>query len=177
MLGKLILFAGLAGIAGYIGLTASKHDPAVFPYSKAQVESMLVDAKVVLPRRDGPGEIKIWSDGRIKRGVKLNMRYAQEDWAPLLECRAVIEVMAHDKTRVTPDCSSGPTSDSALRRTEDALRAPMFEEFIQATLNQRAFDRSRVDGKEMAAVFNNMGGMQREALKQADEAQRASASQ
>lgn len=177
MAAKLVLFAGLAGIAGYVGMTASKFDPSVYPYSKEQVETMLVSARTVLPRRDGPGEIKIWSVGRIKQGVKLNMRYADEDWAPILKCRAVIEVIAPDKTRVTPDCNEGEVSASAIDRTTDELRVPMFAEHIQATLNKRAFNRENVDAAESATVFANMGGMQREALKRADEAQQMSAGQ
>jgi hypothetical protein len=52
----------------------------------------------------------------------------------------------------------------------------MFEEHIAATLNKRAFNRSNVDAKEVAAVFNNLGGMQREALQMgADEARRRAA--
>ena len=45
-------------------------DPSVFPYSKDQVQTMLVDAKTTLPRRDGPGEmIRIWGAGRSSKGV------------------------------------------------------------------------------------------------------------
>lgn len=174
MLAKLVVFAGLAGIAGYVGVTASKFDPNVYPYSKEQVETMLVNARTVLPRRDGPGEIKIWSVGRIKQGVKLNMRYADADWAPVIKCRAVIEAIAPDKTRVTPDCDEGEQSASAIDRTTELLRVPMFAEHIQATLNKREFVRENVDAAESATVFTNLGGMQREALKRSDEAQRMS---
>ena len=59
----------------------------------------------------------------------------------------------------------------AISRTQDRLRAPMFEEHVAATRNKRAFNRSNVDMKETAAVFQNLGGMQREALQMAaDEA-------
>ena len=51
-----------------------------------------------------------------------------------------------------------------MSRTQDALRAPMFEEHIAATLNKRAFNRSKSDMKERVAVFTNLPGMQREAL-------------
>ena len=82
----------LAGALVLAGCNSS--DPTVFPYSKDQVQSMLVDAKTTLPRRDGPGEmIKIWGAGRSSKGVKLNMKYAS--WAPLLECEAII-------TSITP---------------------------------------------------------------------------
>jgi hypothetical protein len=181
MAAKLVMFAGLAGIAGYVGYTASSYDPYTVSYPKAQVESMLLEAKVELPRRDNTATdqdvITIWGEGRSEQGVKLNMRYAQADWAPLIECNAVIQELAPDKTRVTPDCSDGPESDDAISRTENQLREPMFDEFIQSTLHQRAFDRSRADSKEMAIVMTNMGGMQREALKRADEAQRDMAGQ
>ena len=138
-------------------------DPTVFPYSKDQVQKMLVDAKTTLPRRDGPGEmIKIWGDGRSAKGVRLNMKYAS--WAPLLECEAVITSISPKETRVVADCGNSTNSDSAMSRTQDMLRAPMFEEHIAATLNKRAFNRSKVDMKERVAVFSNLGGMQREAL-------------
>jgi hypothetical protein len=138
-------------------------DPTVFPYSKDQVQKMLVDAKTTLPRRDGPGEmIKIWGDGRSAKGVRLNMKYAS--WAPLLECEAIVTSVTAKETRVVADCGKSANSDSAMSRTHDALRAPMFEEHIAATLNKRAFNRSKVDMKERVAVFSNLGGMQREAL-------------
>ncbi len=145
-------------------------DPTVFPYSKDQVQKMLVDAKTTLPRRDGPGEmIKIWGDGRSAKGVRLNMKYAS--WAPLLECEAIVTSVTAKETRVVADCGKSANSDSAMSRTHDALRAPMFEEHIAATLNKRAFNRSKVDMKERVAVFSNLGGMQREALQMsADEA-------
>jgi hypothetical protein len=150
-------------------------DPTVFPYSKDQVQSMLMEAKTTLPRRDGPGEmIKIWANGRTSKSVTLNMKYAS--WAPLLECEAIVTAISPKETRVVADCGKNTNSDSAISRTQDMLRAPMFEEHIAATLKKRAFDRSNVDAKEAAAVFQNLGGMQREALQMsADDARRRAA--
>jgi hypothetical protein len=150
-------------------------DATVFPYSKHQVQTILSDATTTLPRRDGPGEmIKIWGVGPSAKGVRLNMQYAS--WAPLLECEAVITSISPKESRVVADCGTSTNSDSAMSRTQDGLRAPMFEEHIAATLNKRAFNRSNVDAKEVAAVFRNLGGMQREALQtSADEARRRAA--
>ena len=147
-------------------------DPAVFPYSKDQVQKMLVDSTTTLPRRDGPGEmIKIWGTYRSAKGVRLNMKYAS--WAPPLECEAIVTSISPKETRVVADCGKSANSDSAISRTQDSLRAPMFEEHIAATLNKRAFNRSKVDMKERVAVFSNLGGMQREALQMAtDDARR-----
>ena len=146
-------------------------DPTVFPYSRDQVQTMLVDAKTTLPRRDGDGKIQIWSAGRSAKGVKLNMKYASS--APLLECEAIITAVTPKESRVVADCGKGPASDTALGRTQDALRSPMFEEHIVATLKKRAFNRDNVDAKETAAVFKNLNGMQQEALQMsADEARR-----
>ena len=101
------------------------------------------------------------------------MQYAS--WAPLLKCEAVITAIAPDQTRVVPNCSSGPKSDSALSNTQDELQVPMFEEHIQATLNKRAFNRATVDQREAATVFKNLGGMQNEALRNYEEMQRLEA--
>jgi hypothetical protein len=148
-------------------------DATVFPYPKEQVQKMLLDARTTLPRRDGPGEmINIWGAYRSGRGVKLNMKYASS--APQLECEAVVTAISPKETRVVADCGKS-NSDSAISRTQDALRAPMFEEHIAATLNKRAFNRSKADLKERAAVFQNLGGMQREALQMSAEAQRMAA--
>jgi hypothetical protein len=166
-LGKIIFLVGLLVGGYYIAHKMSSFDPTVFAYSKEQVQAMLADAKTTLPRRDGPGEINIWSAGRSENGVRLNMQYAS--WAPLLKCEAVITEIAPDRTRVVPDCSSRPKSDSALSNTQDELLVPMFEEHIQATLNKRAFNRDIPDRKEAAIVFKNLGGMQNEALRTADE--------
>ena len=157
---KLVFILAGASVVGSCNLSP---DPTVFPYSKDQVQKMLVDAKTTLPRRDGPKEmINIWGAGRSAKGVKLNMKFAS--WAPLLECEAIITSITPKESRVVADCGKSTNSDSAMSRTQDALRAPMFEEHIAATLNKRAFNRANVDAKEVAAVFQNLGGMQREAL-------------
>lgn len=145
----------------------------VFAYSKEQVQDILVDAKTTLPRRDGGGEIQIWGDRRSEKGVTLNMQYAS--WAPLLKCEAVITAIEPNRSRVVPVCTSGPQSDSAMSRTQDEFQIPMFEEHIQATLNTRQFDRATVDRKEAATVFKNLGGMQDEPLRAAEEAARVEA--
>ena len=168
MRAKLVFILAGASIVGGCDLSS---DPTVFPYSKDQVQTMLVDAKTTLPRRDGPGDmIKIWGAGRSSKGVKLNMKYAS--WAPLLECEAIITSITPKESRVVADCGKSPNSnDSAMSRTQDELRAPMFEEHIAATLSKRAFNRSNADAKNTAVVFQNLGGMQREALQMsADEA-------
>jgi hypothetical protein len=169
------LVSVLAGALTLGGCNLSA-DPSVFPYSKDQIQSMLVDAKTTLPRRDGPGDmIRIWGAGRSSKGVRLNMKYAS--WAPLLECEAVITAISPKESRVVADCGKSAGSDtSAMSRTQDSLRSPMFEEHIAATLNKRAFDRNNVDAKEAAAVFQNLGGMQREALQMsAEDARRQAA--
>jgi hypothetical protein len=172
MSAKLVCILAGALVVGGCNLGS---DPTVFPYSRDQVQTMLVDAKTTLPRRDGPRDmIKIWSAGRSTKGVKLNMQYAS--WAPLLECEAIITSITPKETRVVADCGKSTNSDSALSRTQDSLRAPMFEEHIAATLNKRAFNRSNAEAKEVAAVFQNLGGMQREALQMSvDEARREAA--
>ena len=145
-------------------------DATVFPYPKEQVQKMLLDARTTLPRRDGGKDmINIWGAYRSGRGVKLNMKYASS--APQLECEAVVTAVTPQETRVVADCGKS-NSDSAISRTQDALRAPMFEEHIASTLNKRAFNRSKADLKERAAVFENLGGMQREALQMSVEARR-----
>ena len=172
MSAKLVFILAGAAVVGGCNLMP---DPTVFPYSKDQVQSMLVDSKTTLPRRDGPGEtIKIWGAGRSGKGVRLNMKYAS--WAPMLECEAVVTSITPKETRVVADCGKNTNSGSAMSRTQDSLRAPMFEEHIAATLNKRPFNRGNVDSKEVAAVFQNLGGMQREALQMsADEARRSAA--
>ena len=171
MSAKLVFILTGALVVGGCDLSS---DPTVFPYSKDQVQTMLVDAKTTLPRRDGPGDmIKIWGAGRSAKGVKLNMKYAS--WAPLLECEAIITSITPKESRVVADCGKSTNSDSAVSRTQDSLRSPMFEEHIAATLNKRAFNRNKVDAKNTVAVFQNLGGMQQEALQRSAEAQRMAA--
>ena len=170
MSAKLVFILAGALVVGGCNLIP---DATVFPYPKEQVQKMLLDARTTLPRRDGGKDmINIWGAYRSGRGVKLNMKYAS--WAPQLECEAVVTAVTPQETRVVADCGKS-NSDSAISRTQDALRAPMFEEHIAATLNKRAFNRSKADLKERAAVFQNLGGMQREALQMSAEAQRMAA--
>lgn len=170
MRAKLVLI-----LAGALALSGCNSDPTVFPYSKEQVQAMLSAATTTLPRRDGPkDQIKIWANGRTSKSVTLNMKYAS--WAPLLECEAITTAISPKETRVVADCAKNKNSDSAMARTQDQLRAPMFEEHIAATLQKRAFNRANADAKQTAAVFQNLGGMQQEALQMyANEAKQAAA--
>jgi hypothetical protein len=166
----LLLLVGALAIGGYLFYNIKNYDASVFPYSKQQVQTMLDNARTTLPRRDGGGQIQIWSVGPSARGIALKMQYAS--WAPVLKCEAVITAIAPNQSRVVPACGSGQASD-AISRTQEELQTPMFEEHILATLNKRAFNRGNVDLKESAAVFQNLPGMQREALQMsADEARR-----
>jgi hypothetical protein len=169
----LVVGALLAGGGCYLYRDAN-FDPTLFALSKDQVQAMLVDAKTTLPRRDGPKDkIEIWGAGRTQKGVKLNMKYAS--WAPLLSCDVVITAVTPKESRVVADCGRETSDASALNRTQDGLRAPMFEEHIAATLRKRPFNRGNVDAREAAVVFKNLPGMQREALQAAadDARQRA----
>ncbi|QAY77965.1 hypothetical protein [Sphingosinicella sp. BN140058] len=170
MAAKLVFLVGVMGLGGYVYHKASNYDPNVFAYSKSQVEDMLVTARTTIPRRDGDGKIQIWGTGRSAKGVSLAMQYSST--APVLSCEAVITEIDPKQSRVVPDCGHQAGGDSAIGRTQDQLRVPMFEEHILATLNKRDFDRSRAQQKETAVVLGNMGGMQREALKRSDETQR-----
>ncbi len=172
MLAKLVLGVGVLGVGGYVVYAAQQYDPAIYPYSKAQTEELLAASETTIPRRTNDGQIRIWGDGAAEGGVSLKMTYNDGDPAtPVLDCRAVLAEVAADKTRVVADCGT-VSSDSAIAQTTAALQSPMFEEHIDATLRRRTFDRQIVDNRQSALVMKNMGGMQREALKRADEAQR-----
>jgi hypothetical protein len=167
-MGKFLFFVGALAIGGYY-LVRNMPSSTVFPYSKEQVQDILVDAKTTLPRRDGHGQIEIWGAGRSEKGVTLHMKFASS--APLLTCQAVITAVAPGQSNVVADCSSGPPSDSLVSRTQDELLAPMFEEHILATLDKRAFNRDRADQRVVGIVFKNLRGIQGEALQRADQFQ------
>lgn len=174
MSGKVVFIVGVLGVGGYFGHKAMSYDASVYDLPKDQVVNILTEAKTTLPRRDGPGQIEIWSVGPSEDGVELNMRYAE--WAPTLECDAVVTEVEPGKTKVVPNCAtSASKSGSAIARTEDELRTPMFAEHIESILNKRPFDRSRVDSAEMASVFKNLPAMQGEALKRSAEMQKMQA--
>jgi hypothetical protein len=167
-MGKILFLVGMFAIGGYY-LVHNMPSATVFPYSKEQVQAILVDAKTTLPRRDGHGQIEIWGAGRSEKGVTLHMKYASE--APLLTCQAVITAVAPNQSDVVADCISGASSDSAVSRTQEELLAPMFDEHIAATLDKRAFNRDAADKREAGIVFKNLGGMQSEALQRASQFQ------
>lgn len=171
MIAKGVLLAAFIGTGGYFGYKMANYDPSVVPYSKAQVQEMLADAKRTMPRKGGDGEIAIWGAGRTDKGVKLAMRY--HDTAPQLDCAAVITELGPNESRVIADCNKG--AKSAIQQTSDELDAPMFNEHIQATLHNREFNRSHVDNVQSGVVMKNLGGMQREALQTADTMQRMEA--
>ena len=157
---------GVLLVGGLVGREVWNFDPKAYPYSREEAQAMLVNAKTTLPRRDKDGKIEIWSAGRSAKGVKLAMKYAAT--APVLECEAVVTAINPKESRVVTDCGTSPNSDtSAMARTHDALRSPMFEEHIVATLKKRPFNRENVTAQETAVVFKNLNGMQQEALQMA----------
>ncbi|MBR0874424.1 hypothetical protein JQ633_28995 [Bradyrhizobium tropiciagri] len=171
MLAKVIFALGTLGVAGgYVAYEASKFDPSVYPYSRQQAQAMLVAAKTAIPRRDNNGQIEIWSTGPSNKGVMLNMRYSSK--APLIKCDVAITEIAPNQVRATPDCGGDPKTESVIARTGEELRVPMFAEHVEATLNNRAFDRARAAQKEVAITFKNLNAMQNEALESYAEAQR-----
>ncbi|WP_309621914.1 hypothetical protein [Novosphingobium sp.] len=166
MSAKLFFLTGLLGIGGYVGYKATSYDPAAVPYSKAEVQTMLASARTTIPRRDNDGNISIWGTGRTSEGVTMAMQYSAD--APVLECRAVITEVGPKQSRVVANCGAA-NSTSAIANTQVLLLAPMFDEHIQSKLQGRAFDRKRAQSREMGVVMGNMGGMQKEALKAADQ--------
>ncbi len=175
MSAKFVLIAGLLGVGGYFGYKAMSYDPNVFPYSKDQVQQILSAARTTEPRRDGGGNIEIWSTGFNNESIGMSMQY--HSTAPVVPCRAWTTEISPTETRVVADCSDNKYGEggSAMVKTSNELQAAMFEEHIQSKLRNRKFERSLVDRKQMGAVMGNMGGMQREALRSADEAQRMQA--
>lgn len=170
MAAKIVFLVGVLGVGGYVGHKASQYDPAIVPYSAEQVKTMLTKAKTALPRRDGPGKIEFWSTGGTVEKVKLRMRYDID--APVQECDTILTPIESERTRVVTLCDGGRRSGSAIADMENHIGDPMFDEHVQATLHGRAFVRENVDRKQAAMVLNNMGGMQREALKRSDEFER-----
>jgi hypothetical protein len=169
---KFVFLAAFLGGGGYFGYKMATYDETVVPYSKAQVQEMLADAKRSIPRKTNDGYITMWSSGKTGNGVKLAMRY--DETAPQIDCLARVVELSPNESQVYADCASSGTS-SAIAGTTEALHAPMFDEHIQATLRGRDFNRSRVDGKQVGTVMKNMGAMQREALQSADQMQRMEA--
>ncbi|MEN3348053.1 MAG: hypothetical protein V7632_1688 [Bradyrhizobium sp.] len=160
---RLISTLGALGVVGgYIAYDASNSDPTIYPYSRQQAQTILVAAKTTIPRRDKDGQIQIWSTGRSNKGVMLNMKYAS--WATLITCDVTITEVPSNKVRVVPDCGADPKHESAVARTSDELRVPMFAEHVESTLNKRAFERERVTRKEVAITFKNLNAMQNEAF-------------
>jgi|GEM_PF-6114587 len=163
---KLILVVGVLAAGAFVACGAANYDPMVFPYSRQQVQTMLVDAKTALPTDNGPVHmgINIWATGRSEKGVALSMRSAS--WAPVINCEAAITAIDADHSRAVPDCS-------ALDLTQDQLEAPMFEEHIKATLNKRAFDRETVSRKQTAIAESLISNIHADVPRMAELALRA----
>lgn len=173
MSAKLVFITGVLGVGGYFGYKSMDYDPNVYPYSKDQIQQILSTARTTEPRKDGEGNIEIWGTGFNADSIGMSMQY--HSTAPVLSCRAVTTEVSPTETRVVPDCTTDSQYNSAMLKTSDQLSATMFGEHIESKLRNRPFDRSRVDNKQVGVVMGNMGGMQREALKSADEAQRMQA--
>lgn len=171
MSGKIVFGAAFLGVGGFFGYQMMTHDPAIVPYSKAQVQERLSSARTQILRRDNDGYITIWGAGRTNDGVRLSMKYAED--APQIDCRAVITELGPNQSRVVANC--GAATGSAIGDTTVSMNEPMFDEHIQSKLHNKEFNRKRADDKAVGKVMRNMGAMQREALQTADQMQRMEA--
>ncbi|MEZ0252380.1 MAG: hypothetical protein ACAH20_15705 [Methylobacteriaceae bacterium] len=140
---------------------AENNEPGVYRHPHEKVEAIILNSKTTIPRKDGEGNIEIWSVGSSSKGVALRMQYAESD--PIIKCAAIIVPKSYETTRVRLDCRDKEASDRPVDRSEELNRV-MFEEHVDAILKNRSFSRARTDAATRAIMFRNLGEMQREAL-------------
>lgn len=174
MSAKLFFLTGLLGIGGYLGYKVTSYDPTVVPYSKAQVQSMLASGRLEVPNALGNDSRVFYGTGKTGPGVGLAFTYSKRPNAPVISCQAVITELAPNQSRVVARC--GTRGTSAMANTMDEMHEAIVDEYIQSKLHNRAFDAKRAESKVVGATMRNMGGMQKEALKTADEMSKMSSS-
>jgi hypothetical protein len=160
MLAKLVFGLGVAGLGGYIYSTVSKFDPDVVNKSPAEVVAMLNGAKTTHPGYKDEGIVEIWSIGSGEGYVDLRSLLTDGAYtSPGSDCRAKIEAIEENKTRVTADCTP-PATGSAIADTTGKLKEPAFTEHIRSVMQSRPYNREWVQQQHVGVVIANMGGMQ-----------------
>lgn len=170
MLAKVVFIVGTLGVAGYVGTQMSSYDPSIISQPREEVISLLEDARTELPGRSGPAHTAVWSGGRTSDGVTLKMRHSPT--APVLSCRAIIEEISADQSRVVTDCSQGE-GGGAMQQAQVGMRTAWFDEHISSTVQQRPFDQGKVMAREVVVMQQGMPAMQQEALQMQAETARA----
>lgn len=153
MSAKVLFLTAFLGLGGYVGYTAVNYDPSIVPYSKAEVQARLANAKSTIPRGEGERDIVIRGDGPTADGVRLAMQYSLT--APAIRCHAVITELGPKESRVVANCSGLNDKNSVAGGGNVDLQAPLFDEHIQSTLMQRPFDNSRMQSLQMGAVLSD----------------------
>lgn len=165
----LILVSGLLGAGVYYTYAPSNLDPRVFEMSVDEAREKIASKVLNLPRYDKDGTIELKGIGGKGDYAKMTMQ--NHETAPIIPCTARIEALNETEVKVSADCSDGSSSASAMNNTMVEYNVAWFDEFIQSTLDDRDFNRSTVSAKGSAITMKNMGGMQKEALRMADEMQ------
>jgi hypothetical protein len=170
MLAKMFFGSGITAIGAYVAVTMATYNVDIIDKTPDDVARFLGGAQTVIPRKDGDGSIRIWGTGYHNGIVHMRMTYnAGSPTTPEIPCAAVLDPVETTKTKVTVSCASGPPTGDAIVDTTEKLKEPMFIEHVRSQLQGRPFNRQWVDNREAGLVLQNMGGMQREAIKRSQE--------
>lgn len=81
-------------------------------------------------------------------------------------CLATVFQARSDAVQVKTTCTDGGSpSDGAAAPAVDAMKEIGFREFVDSTMQQRAYDQVKVQSQSAAAMMRNMPQMQADALK------------
>lgn len=81
-------------------------------------------------------------------------------------CTATVFQARSDALQVRTRCTDGGSpSDGAATPAVDAMKEIGFREFVDSTMQQRPYDRAKVEAQSAAAVTKNLPKMQADALK------------
>lgn len=134
-------------------------EPGTYSMSSEAVKSKLTGAqKQYIEGGQNTRTVRAtgWSgnDLNVRISTSVGSNYTQN-------CKAKVEAIDEDTTRVTPDCGEGI---NAGNNTILELLELEVDEFIIAALNDSEMDGDRILMRGAAVTLNNMGDMQREAL-------------
>jgi len=82
-----------------------------------------------------------------------------------LDCSAKLTPVGDKGIDVTTACTHSGAGEGAAASATNDITEVGFAEFVASALGKRPFDDAKVNAQSSAAVFKNLGQMQRDALK------------
>ncbi len=157
----IIGLAGCGAVFGWFVSSGNMPKDNVYSFTLAQAQNRLASASTM--KGDGPfGDNEI----TVSKPSANHVRWMAARPHSRAYCDATIETVEANKVRVTNTCFGGSdASDGVTAGNTEEIQKVKFNEFVDATMDGRAYDKKKIDAAVLAISAKNYPSMLKDALK------------